>query len=242
MTLGGLRLRVDEDVTVVLTGAHCDASAGGRPIGAGVVSVVRSGEELRLGRAVSGLRTYIGVRGGIDVPLVLGSRSTDVLSGLGPPKLARGARLPVGDAPPDIATFAGAEVDGLVPVAGADPDRPMPAVVELRIRMGPRADWFTDSARDILCSAVWTVTPESNRVGMRLTGTPLQRVSTDELPSEGVVRGALQVPPAGLPTLFLADHPVTGGYPVIAVVLDADVDRAAQVRPGRHIRFRTTQR
>jgi allophanate hydrolase subunit 2 len=83
----------------------------------------------------------------------------------------------------------------------------------------------------------WTASADSNRIGLRLEGTPLSRTRRDELPSEGLVRGAVQVPPSGLPTVLLADHPVTGGYPVVAVVLDADVDLLAQVRPGQGVRF-----
>lgn len=107
--------------------------------------------------------------------------------------------------------------------------------------LGPRDDWFTPAALHALTTTDWTVSPDSNRVGTRLTGTPLQRAVGGELPSERVVRGALQVPPNGLPTLFLADHPVTGGYPVVAVVLDADIDRAAQARPGQRLRFRAVR-
>ncbi|MBQ6642102.1 MAG: allophanate hydrolase subunit 2 family protein, partial [Saccharopolyspora sp.] len=98
--------------------------------------------------------------------------------------------------------------------------------------------WFTDAAVDALLGEPFEVAPQSNRVGMRLNGPELTRARTDELPSEGMVVGSLQVPPSGRPTLFLADHPVTGGYPVIAVLPAAEVDRAAQARPGRKLRFR----
>jgi allophanate hydrolase subunit 2 len=103
---------------------------------------------------------------------------------------------------------------------------------------GPRDDWFGPSAWETLTGAVYTVTSDSNRVGLRLDGPPLERVRSGELPSEGMVRGALQVPPAGTPVLFLADHPVTGGYPVVGYVVDAHVDRCAQLRPGQKLRFR----
>jgi allophanate hydrolase subunit 2 len=103
---------------------------------------------------------------------------------------------------------------------------------------GPRADWFGEPGWAALTRQRWTVTSASNRVGLRLDGVPLARLRTGELPSEGMVRGALQVPPAGTPVLFLADHPVTGGYPVIGYVTDADVDRRAQLRPGQGLRLR----
>jgi allophanate hydrolase subunit 2 len=104
---------------------------------------------------------------------------------------------------------------------------------------GPRDDWFGAAGWSALTGRAWQVTSESNRVGLRLAGAPLHRLREGELPSEGMVRGALQVPPAGTPVLFLADHPVTGGYPVIGYVSDPDVDRCAQLRPGQTLRFRT---
>ena len=157
---------------------------------------------------------------------MLGSRSTDTLAGLGPAPLSAGDRLPVG-AP--TAPLPGIDLAAVAGPASGD--------VRLRVVDGPRADWFTDAARTHLLSAAYEVTAESNRVGMRLSGPVLERVRDDELPSEGMVCGALQVPPSGQPTLFLSDHPVTGGYPVIAVVVLADLPVAAQLRPGQHITF-----
>ncbi len=112
--------------------------------------------------------------------------------------------------------------------------------MQLRITAGPRQDWFTPESQAALTAQDWSVTAESNRIGVRLAvtdGQPLERARTDELPSEGVVAGSLQVPPSGLPVLFLADHPVTGGYPVVAVVVPEDLPIAAQLPPGTTIRF-----
>jgi biotin-dependent carboxylase-like uncharacterized protein len=189
------------------------------------VLLLRAGQVLRLGVPPTGLRTYLAVRGGIAVEPVLGSRSTDVLSGLGPEKLTPGAVLPVGPEPEAVPLVDVAPV--AVPPAGD---------VVLRAVPGPRADFLADPGE--LVRTTWTASSRSDRVGMRLEGPALERAGSRELPSEGLVRGAIQVPPGGEPVLFLADHPVTGGYPVVAVVLDADVDRAAQVRPGQHVRFR----
>jgi allophanate hydrolase subunit 2 len=108
----------------------------------------------------------------------------------------------------------------------------------LRVVPGPRADWFDADALRTLGSEPYVVTAESNRIGVRLDGPELRRTESAELPPEGMVRGALQVPPQGRPVLLLADHPVTGGYPVIAVVVDEDADRAGQLRPGERVRFR----
>ncbi len=166
---------------------------------------------------------YISVRGGVDVPVVLGSRSTDTLSGLGPPPLAAGVRLGVGSDP-------GSEIE-----AHHVPLRPI-ADRAARIAPGPRLDWFTEDAMTRLIATDWTVTA-SSRVGVRLAGAPLVRTVTDELPSEGLVRGAIQVPPDGNPVMMLADHPTTGGYPVIAVVHPDDVALVAQTSAGRSVRF-----
>jgi allophanate hydrolase subunit 2 len=107
----------------------------------------------------------------------------------------------------------------------------------LEVDLGPRDDWFTDEAVAAFLGGEFTVTPAGNAVGLRLDGPVLTRRHTGELPSEGVVRGSVQVPPDGRPIVFQADHPVTGGYPVIAVLTPAAADRAAQIRPGGRIRF-----
>ncbi len=126
------------------------------------------------------------------------------------------------------------------PIDVAPVSDPELGAVTVRVSPGPRRDWFTDRAWASLVRQAFTVSSDSNRVGLRLEGEPLDRVRTDELPSEGMVRGALQIPGSGRPVLFLADHPATGGYPVIAYVDDDDVDRCAQLRPGQTLRLRET--
>jgi len=153
---------------------------------------------------------------------VLGSRSTDTLAWVGPPRVQDRARLSVGipSGPP------------------AALDTPRPQVRgPLRILPGPRADWFAHDALERLCVAPYVVTEDSNRVGLRLDGDPPERVRDDELPSEGMVLGAVQVPPGGQPVVFLADHPPTGGYPVLAVVHPDDLWQCGQLRPGEELRF-----
>lgn len=224
---GGLRVRCRGGVLAAVTGAPAPLQVDGRPEAPYSVFSIPDGAELRLGTPPTGLRSYLAVRGGIAVPPVLGSRATDTLAGLGPAPLKPGDLLPVG--PPPRAA----------PLLDVLPVRPPgPGDVELRAIPGPRADWFVPAALTTLFSAAYTVTTEIDRVGMRLDGPPLTHAGRGELPSEGTATGALQAPPSGLPVLFLADHPLTGGYPVIAVVASADVGRAAQARPGQRLRFR----
>ena len=232
--LGGLRVRAVTDVVVAVTGA---AGPVTRSSGAGAVEAPRdapfrlaAGEELLVGAPVRGARSYLAVRGGIDVPAVLGSRSTDLLSGLGPAPLVRGQTLRVG-APPGEAVASRVDVPDLETGPEGGP-------VTVDVVPGPRADWFTADVLEALCGQVWSVGDDSNRVGLRLEGTPLRRTTSAELPSEGVVAGSVQVPSSGRPVVLLADHPVSGGYPVVGVVRDAHLDRLAQLRPGDGLRFR----
>ncbi|GAB2882283.1 5-oxoprolinase subunit C family protein [Streptomyces mayteni] len=226
-TLGGLRLRARGPgvLYVAVTGAPGPVAVGGVPAPFGAPLPLRDGALLEVGAPASGLRSYVAVRGGVDVPPVLGSRATDLLSGLGPEPLRPGATLPVG-AP-------------AAPFFGVDqaPCSAPPEEFTLRVLPGPRDDWFTGEAAERLQSARWTATSRSNRIGIRLAGPALDRARAGELPAEGMVSGALQVPPNGQPVLFLADHPVTGGYPVIAVVHGADLPLAGQIPPGAGVRF-----
>jgi biotin-dependent carboxylase-like uncharacterized protein len=223
VTLGGFTVRFTAPALVALTGARCPATLAARATHLYGPVAVAAGDELVLGSPDRGVRTYLAVRGGIDVPAVFGSRATDLLGGLGPPALQPGTRLPVGTATDGFPT-----VD-LAPV-------PEPGLT-LPVRPGPRADWFAAGALDDLAAAAYAVTAESNRVGLRLDGPPLRHREQRELPTEGLVEGSLQVPPSGQPILMLADHPVTGGYPVIAVLDEAAIGAAAQARPGDRLRF-----
>jgi KipI family sensor histidine kinase inhibitor len=226
--LGGLAVRAHGLRTVALAGAAAPATVDGTPVAHHSVVTLRPGATLALGPPPTGLRTYLAVRGGLAVDDVLGSVAGDTLSGLGPAPLQPGDVLAVGPEP---------EHPWLLDLAPVAP--PTGGTVTLRAIPGPRADWVADPTA--LTRTTWTVSSRSDRVGMRLEGEPLRRTDKRELPSEGMVRGAIQVPPGGEPVVFLADHPVTGGYPVVAVVVDADVDRAAQVRPGQSVRFRTVE-
>jgi KipI family sensor histidine kinase inhibitor len=212
------------------------------------------GDELRLAPPARGVRAYVAARGGIDVPPVLGSRATDVLAGLGPEPLGSGDLLPVGAPERGLPAVEprGAELHG----SGRPEPEPHPAeppssdrqdmlpapgeVTVLPIVLGPRDDWFDAATIKRLTGQDWLVTPRSNRIGLRLDGDPLVRIPEREgaeLPSEGCVTGAIQVPPDGQPVLFLADHPLTGGYPVVGAVVADHVPRAGQLPAGARVRF-----
>ncbi|SDL05867.1 5-oxoprolinase/urea amidolyase family protein [Arthrobacter sp. ok362] len=235
---GGLKVQAVADQVLAVTGAPSALSIESAPDSAGETwhrtvpmaapFALLDGETLSLGAPRSGFRSYLAVRGGVVAALVLGSRSTDTMSGIGPAPLTAGQVLAAG----------GEAESGVVGAPELQPDYPGTGVTVLDVVPGPRADWFDQAALDSFTAQDWSVLPQSNRVGMRLDGTALQRSRQGELPSEGTVAGALQVPPEGLPVLFLADHPITGGYPVIAVVVDSQLDLAAQVPIGGKIRFR----
>jgi KipI family sensor histidine kinase inhibitor len=240
VTLGRLALRFDVDAVVAVTGApalvRVGGTAGDREVPTATAVPVAAGSVLKLGAPAAGLRSYVAINGGIGVRPVLGSRSTDSLSGLGPAQLRPGEWLPLNEPrSPQKSPRPARQRAPEPPGTGAGP-------VELRAVAGPRDDWFSDDALDALAGGTYVVSPASNRTGLRLTGPELHRSRPGELASEGMATGSLQVTHDGQPILLLADHPTTGGYPVIAVVVAADIGRAAQLRPGQQVRFRISNR
>lgn len=234
ITFGGFALKADWPVTLAVTGAPAPLAIRtgdertlavplGRPF------ALDAGDELTLGFPPDGMRSYLALRGGFAVESVLGSAATDTLAKIGPKPITVGDRL----------------VPAHAAAAAVDPVRPAPKqmpkagdTVNLDVVLGPRTDWFTGKGVATLLAQAWQVTSESSRVGMRLAGAePLERGDAAELPPEGTVPGAIQVPHSGQPVLFLADHPLTGGYPVIAVVARHHLDLAGQIPIGATIRF-----
>lgn len=244
--LGGFEARFEQDTWFAVTGATGPLLLDGRSMDAHTAVHAGAGQVLRLGTATSGVRWYLTVRGGVAVAPVLGSRSRDTLAGLGPAPVRAGDLIPLGEHP-------GTDLPLLdfVPVAGPAMD-----AVEVRAHRGPRADWFTEAALEAFFTDEWRAGAESDRIGVRLdppqpsshashavrspavASALIERTVNRELPSEPMVAGAVQVSPDGRPTVLLADHPVTGGYPVIAVVSDATLDLFAQLRPGQPVTFR----
>ena len=233
--LGGLSFICHGNAVIAITGAHTPVTitnASGLQWHASNYQPIEleAGDRVSLGSPKAGLRSYLAIRGGFDVTPVLGSLSTDTLAQLGPESLAVGDRL--GFCEP---------VTGTSVSLSEAPAFELPTtanIVTLDVVMGPRTDWFTQDAIQRLSSQLWRVTSQSNRVGIRLAGdTPLERSHHQELPSEGTSVGAIQVPASGQPVLFLADHPLTGGYPVIASVASHHLDLAGQIPVNAQIRF-----
>ena len=231
LLLGGLVARAVGDLVVAITGPADAVTVAGRgahldgPLG------VSDGAAVTVATGATGLRSYLAVRGGVAVPPVLGSRATDTLSGLGPAAVAAGDELAVG------------EPSGPWPTVDLAPRRERiggPGAAVVGVVAGPRDDWFAPGAVELLTSGAWSMSADTDRVGHRLDGPELPRAAGrhGELASAGLVRGAIQVPPHGRPVVMGPDHPVTGGYPVIGVVVSGDVGRLAQVRPGGAVRFR----
>ncbi|MGH9106748.1 MAG: biotin-dependent carboxyltransferase family protein [Acidimicrobiales bacterium] len=224
-TLTGVAVRAGTSCAVAVTGAPAPVSVDGRPARWGAPVELGPGQVLDVGTATDGLRSYVAVSGGIAVSPVFGSRATDLLSGLGPPALTDGSVIPLGDDP------------GPPPPQGQAPLPPPSLSLTLRLYPGPRQDWLTEVGLGALVNQSWAVASASNRIGIRLDGPSLERARTEELPSEGVVLGAVQLLPDGRPLVFLADHPTTGGYPVVGVVDEGDLPACAQARPGTPVRF-----
>ncbi|MFE3001030.1 biotin-dependent carboxyltransferase family protein [Nocardia sp. NPDC059246] len=228
--LGGLTISTDATVAVAVTGADAPLTIAGTPHPHACTIWLHPGQTLQLGTPTHGLRTYVAVRGGVEVEPVLGSRSCDTLSGLGPAPLSAGAQLPIGNAQQPLPPIT------LAPICGLQAD-----IIDLRALRGPRDGWFKNP--EALELGTWQATTNVNRIGLRLDRTDnsapmLERSCPGELPTEAVAPGSIQIPPSGQPVIFLADHPVTGGYPVIAVLAEADIDSAAQIRPGQRVRIR----
>lgn len=224
ITSGPVRLRAEAPVTLALSGAG-HVIVGAHRIVTGTAFALDTGDEMTIAPHTSGLRSYLALRGGYGVRPVLGSAATDTLAFIGPEAVSAGTVVIAGNL----------RAEATCPQI--QPDLPGPgALIELPVTLGPRTAWFTPDMVHRFLSQDWLVTPQSSRVGLRLEGQPVSRDAT-ELPSEGTETGALQIPHSGQPILFLADHPLTGGYPVIATLLPQALDLAGQIPPGARIRF-----
>jgi KipI family sensor histidine kinase inhibitor len=235
ITSGGFSARAERALTLAVTGADGELSldtARGEKLrpAYGQAIALDAGDVLSIAHAKSGARAYLALRGGFVAEEVLGSVARDTLAKVGPAPVKAGDALEMGDAPVRAVADYAAKATAL-PVRDE--------VVTLNVHLGPRTDWFSETGLQTFLTQEWEVSQEADRVGIRLRGeTAIDFAMTGELPSEATVLGALQVPRSGHPVLFLADHPLTGGYPVIAVVAADQLDLAGQIPIGARLRFR----
>ena len=230
ITWDGPTLRFSAAATIALTGAQFDVALDGARVTSNAVIEVPQGARLAFGQLHAGARAYLAIGGGIDVPVVLGSRATDLRGGFGGfmgRALRAGDRLPIG-------AGRAARTRRAVAIPPLDLESPV------RILPGPHVDRFDPDVLDALCALPWTVSPHADRMGCRLEGPPLAHGGVSEVPSLGLPNGAIQVPGDGRPIVLLADHQPTGGYPVPAVVIGADLRILAQRMPGDEVRFELT--
>lgn len=225
ITLLGPTLQATTDTVIAVTGGSVAVHVDDEPVATGQTVAVAAGRTISVRAVRRGLRAYLAVAGGVRVTPILGSRSTDTLSGLGPEPLQAGQRLPILPCTESVGRY-------LRRLPAPDENEP------LRVIPGPHAGWFTPHALELLLEQPYQVDSASDRTGVRLKGPPLERTRQRELDSEGMVTGALQVPVDGQPIALLPNHGPTGGYPAIATVIAADLWRLGQARPAQALRFR----
>lgn len=225
-TLGPATVRFHAHGCIALAGTDAPAQLDDQQLTPGWRTPVEPGQTLRIAAPRERMRTVLAVSGGLGVPPALGSRSTDLKAGFG--GLA-GRALRDGDCLPwqPPATHPTRRIGLRMPAWSPD----------VRVLPGPEHAQFTAAAREAFWAAVWTLTPQSNRMGFRFAGPVLTRAETDDLPSHGVLPGVIQVPPSGQPIVLLADAQTTGGYPKIGVVIRADLWKLAQLRLGATLHF-----
>jgi antagonist of KipI len=230
MTLLGGAFLFPQGATIALTGSDFGATLDGARLDLWKSSEVTPGQTLRVGSTQSGARCYISVHGGIAVKPFLGSASTHLLSGLGGydgRALRKGDVLNINDeaTPFRRKTIAPQALEQLAPRK------------VLRVTPGPQSEWFPESSLRSFCENTYRVAEESNRMGLRLEGGPIARESNNEMITEGVSLGAVQITASGLPIILFVEQQTTGGYPKIANVISADLHSLGQLRPRDQIRF-----
>jgi len=228
ITLVGPELEATETLTCVVQGARFDVSLDGKALDAQMPFVISPSQRLRFGARRGGARATLAVAGGFDVAIEFGSRSTSLVSGIGPfngRALQPGDELPIGGTSRSIIASAGRALR--MPAGGA----------HLRAIRGPHEALFTAAALERLFTGRFTITPQSNRMGYRLDGPPLQHAAGADILSDATPIGSVQVPASGQAILLMADRQTTGGYPKIATVITADLPIAGQLAPGDWIEF-----
>jgi antagonist of KipI len=234
ITLLGPKLSVLSDMRIALCGGDLSPTLDGEPLAFWKTRTLRTGQTLAFGRRRTGARTYLAVAGGFSVPLILGSRATFLRGNLGG---FAGRCLQTGD------VLAG-RAQGLTPGerglrSPEMPVYPLPAL--LHIVPGPHPEAFSDESRAVFFSSTYTLSPQSDRQGYRLSGPTIPRADLTDILSEAMPLGGIQIPPDGQPILLMADRQTTGGYPLIGTVISADLPHAGQLAPGDTVCFQAIE-
>ena len=228
MTFLGATLEFQSAAWFALTGADMQAKLDGVPVERYRAVRAEAGQTLAVGMAAVGCRGYLAVRGGFDVPLVMGSRSTDVSAKLGG---FEGRALKAGDVLPTLAA------DDWMPTDLCYEPPVYESEITVRVVPGPQEEYFTAAGVDTFFSAVYEISPNSDRMGLRLDGPEIESISGTDIVSDGIVFGSIQVTSGGKPIILMADHQTAGGYAKIGTVLSLDLPKLAQARPGDTVRF-----
>lgn len=231
MTVMGMTVRFENPCAIALTGANMQPKLNGRPVPMNQTVAVQAGDTLSCGCAQKGMRSYLAVSGGFDLPQVMGSMSTNMKCGLGG---FEGRALKKGDILP-LRHQITADMIGL---HSCSPEAYMDGALTLRVVLGPQEDMFTDAGIRTFLSHVYRVSEQSDRMGVRLTGPKIENKKGVDIISDGIATGAVQIPSSGTPIIMMADRQTTGGYAKIATVISADLKRVAQAKPGTALRFR----
>jgi antagonist of KipI len=231
LTIVGGAFRFTADGVVAIAGADPQGRLDDRPVASWRAFAVHAGETLACGALRGGARSYLCFRGGVSVPLLFGSASTHLLTGLGG---FEGRALRAGDRVPLGSTVAGAPLPGSIDASAIPGYR---AGEPFRVTPGPQSDWFDEEAHAVFHETDWRVAEACDRMGIRLKGGRVRQQGTRELTTEGVPLGAIQIPPDGEPIVLFVEHQTTGGYPKIANVVSADLPAVGQLRPRDRVRF-----
>lgn len=232
-TLMGPTFQVEGEGLLAFYGADMPATLDGVPLERGKAYPVKDGQTVAFGMAKSGVRTYIAFAGGIDVPIVMGSRSTNMKCGIGGyqgRKLAGADVLSVADPKEGEKTWEKLMKHSV-------PAKDYPSQISIRVVLGPQDDYFTKKGLDTFLHTAYQVSPQSDRMGIRFLGEAIEGVSSMDIVSDGITFGSIQVTSEGLPIILMADHQTTGGYAKIATVVTEDLCKLAQARPGDHVAF-----
>lgn len=232
MTLMGMTVTFDGDAVIALTGAEVSPLRNDEedPLPMYTAIQVRRGDKIKMGAAQKGMRTYLAVSGGFDLPLVMGSLSTNLKCGLGG---FQGRKLRSGDVLPlrQCVTLS------MLGSRQLPPENDYRRDITVRVVLGPQADYFTDKGIETFLSSRYTVSGQSDRMGVRLEGSKIENKNGVDIISDGIATGAVQIPASGTPIIMMADRQTTGGYAKIATVISADLYLMAQAAPGTRVRF-----